>query len=415
MGRNSGVDKTKVINADCTPVSGDNPFPTVDVDGNNRESLNTVFGDKIVGPRSISNAVQFQYGLESDDAETTIVSTGTVTLSDAMLIINTGTAADGSVLIQGTDYLRYLPGCEAFAFFTAVFTQGVADSVQRIGLFDEDGGNGNGFYVGYEGEQFGVTWRRAEVDTFYPIDVTTVFPEDEGVFDPTKGNVYKISYGYLGFATINYEVMTPCGCWTRLYSIKYPNSADVTHITNSFLPTRAEMTNAGNTTDLELRVGSIAIGVVNGGTIDAAAREFSQDVGPSTIAAATQTQIVHFRNKATYFGITNKIVSQLILISAATEGNKPVAWGLIKNCTVVTPGTWTDADVDSVIEYSTDEVVDLTTGKGLLFWNMAKADSFFEDVESYILTLKPNEYATFYALSSSTNDVSLSIRYKDLF
>lgn len=417
MGCGSGNQDAKIAlkGEDDVPISSDNPLPITDIDGAHRGSVNSIFGDKIIGTRVPSIAAQFQYGLRFDDAVVDMVGSGTTVFSDAMLVLNTGVDADGHIGIQGADYLRYIPGHEAYTFFTCVFAPAVPDSIQRIGLFDFDGGNGNGFFIGYEDEQFGVTRRRAGVDTFVPVDVSSVFPEDSGVFDPTKGNTYKISYGYLGFATIHFEILLPRGGFVEIASIDYPNTSTETHIANTNIPLRAEMTNTGNTTDLEMRSGSVTAGIVDGGGADPIARIFTFAVPTVTLGVGATTQIVSFRNKDTFFGITNKITSQLILVSSATDGNKPVRWGVRKNSTITTPGTWNDADPDSIMEFSFDVVVDLSTGTDILLWNMARADTFFEDVERYLVKLRPNEWATFFAVSQTSSDIDLSIRWKDLF
>lgn len=409
------IEKTMLIDDTCEKISSYNPLHVIDVDHGHRGSLNSIFGDKIVGTRVPSIAAQFQYGTSSDGTVIDTVDTGSAGFSSSMLTLNTGIGATGHCGVQSADYVRYIPGHEAYAFFTAVFTTPASDSVQRAGLFDYDSGNGNGFFIGYEGTQFGVTRRRSGVDTFQAVDIASVFPEDSGVFDPTKGNVYKISYGYLGFATIHFEVLLPEAGFVALAKFNYPNSNVLTHIANTNIPLRSEVTNSGNTSDLQISIGSVSAGIVDGGGTDPMARVFTQALGTTILTPGVTAQIAHFRNKTTFFGITNKITSQLILISAATDGNKPVAFGIEKNATITTPGTWTDSDADSVIEYSTDAVVTLGTGKDLLLWNMARSDSFFEDVEKYLVTLRPNEWATFYALSSTGNDVDLSIRWKDLF
>ena len=325
------------------------------------------------------------------------------------------TSRNGHIGIQGTDYVTYVPGHEAYAFFTSVFAPAAANNIQRVGLFDFDSGNGNGFFIGYEGTQFGVTRRRAGVDIFTPVDVASVFPEGSGVFDPTKGNVYKISYGYLGFATIHFEILLPHGGFIEMASINYPNTSTETHIANTNIPLRAEMTNTGNTTDLEMKIGSVTAGIVDGGGADPMARIFTFGIPTTTLVAGAQTQLIHFRNKPSYFGISNKISTQLLLISAATDGNKPVKWGIQKNPTITTPGDWNDVGADSVMEYSINAVTDLNTGIIALPWNMAKVDSFFEDVEKFLVKLRPNEWATIYAECPTANDIDLSIRWKELF
>ena len=386
-----------------------------DYDNAHRNAANSIFGDRIVGTRVPTIAAQFQYGLRTDDAVFDVVTTGVVAIEDAMLKLNTGTDSAGHVGIRGADYLRYIPGHEAYAFFTCVFAAPVANLTQRIGLFDFDGGDGNGFFIGYNGLTFGITRRRAGVDTFTAVDVSTVFPSDIPAFNPTKGNVYKLSYGYLGFATIHFEVLLPQGTFVEFAKIEYPNTSTETHIANANIPLRAEMTNSGSTVDSQMRIGSVSAGIVDGGGADPIARIFTFALGTTTLVAGVATQLISFRNKGTFFGLTNKISSQLILVSTATDGNKPVAWGIKKNSTITTSGTWTDADPDSVIEWSTDAVVNLATGTDMLLWNMARADTFFEDVEKYLVKLRPNEWATFFCLSQNANDVELSIRWLDLF
>lgn len=405
----------KVYSKDNIPISEAKPFPVVNFDLAHRSAINSVFGDRITGTRIPSIAAQFQYGLRSDDAVVDSIGSGSTSFANSMLLLNTGTDSDGHIGIEGTDHLRYVPGHEAYAFFTAVFAPAVEGSRQRVGLYDYDEGNGNGFFIGYEGQDFRLTRRRNGVDTTQTIVVEDIFPKESGVFNPEKGNTYKISFGYLGFATIHVEVMLPHGGFIELASIDYPNTSTETHIGNTNIPLRAEMTNFGNTTDLQLRIGSVTAGVVDGGGTDPVARVFTFALPTTTLVAGVVTPLVHFRNKDTFFGITNKITTQLILISAATDGNKTVAWGISRNPPITTPGTWADVDTDSVMEYSIDAVTTIASGTPSILWNLSKIDSFFEDVEKYLVKLRPNEWATIHALSAGANDVDLSIRWKELF
>jgi hypothetical protein len=405
---------SKLIDSNKEEYTASNPLPTQDIDGSQRMALNSVFGEKITGRRVPTIAGQFQYGLRSDDAKVDIVSTGATTIEDSMLKLSTGTASDGHVGIQGSDYLRYIPGFEAWALFTAVFATPTVDSVQRIGIFDYDGGNGNGFFIGFNGTTFGITRRRAGVDYFTQISTASVLAD--GSFDPTKGNAFRISYGYLGFAPITFSILKPDNQLVEFAKIEYPNTSDETHISNTNIPLRAEMTNDGNTTNLEMRIGSVSAGIIDGAGADPIARWFSFSGGVTTITAVTPNQLFTFRNKSEFFGLTNKISTQLALISAATEGNKPVGFSIRKNPDITTPGTFTDINTtDSVMEYSIDQVNDVTTGELLMPWKMARSDSFFENVEEYLLKLRPNEYAVIIAQSQNTNDVEVAMRWKELF
>jgi urocanate hydratase len=211
--------------------------------------------------------------------------------------------------------------------------------------------------------------------------------------------------------------MLPDGSFKEFGSIEYPNTSDETHIANTNIPPRAEVGNTGNTSDLSIKIGSVTAGVVDGGGADPSSRTFTFEIPSTTLIAGATTQLVTFRNKTTYKGLTNKVTSQLLLISSATDGNKPVKWGIQKNAVEVTPGTatWNDVGPDSVMEYSSDYVANLATGSLLIPWNMSRVDSFFEDVEKFLLQLRPNQTATIYALCPTASDIELGIRWKELF
>jgi hypothetical protein len=310
--------------------------------------------------------------------------------------------------------LRYIPGHEAYALFTAVFTTAKADSYQRAGLFNDE----DGFFVGYEGTDFKVTRRRDSVDTSVTIDVSTIYDPEDGTFDPTKGNVYRISFGYLGFAAINFEVMAPCGCYKSLYRIEYPNSATQTHILNTNLQPRAEVANTGNNTDIVFKTGSFTAGVVNGGGEDPAARRFTFAQANQTITAGT-LMVVTFRSKATFSSLTNYISSVLTMLSFNTDLSKSSLWDLELNGTITNTPTWTDVDTtDSTIEYSTDAVVTHNSGDTYIAIPLGRIDrELITDLEEQEIEILPNDYVTLFITTpvGTTGTYDLSFRWKELF
>lgn len=406
-----GSQKTSIVDKRGEDIETDNPFAIRDVDDANRLSQNTVFGEKIQGIRKPTIAAQFQYGISSDGATITNANGGQSIIEDSLLKVSTGTNVAGSSIIQTTNFLRYIPGHEGYMYFTAVFTEGVADSYQRAGLYDSD----NGFFIGYEGADFKITRRRDGVDTSITIDVDEVFEID--TFDPAKGNVYKISFGYLGFAAITFEIMSKKGTWRELGKFEYPNSATVTHILQTYLPARAETANTGNNTNLEMRSGSFSVGIVDGGGTDPGARLFSASV-PTTTISAGNFLVAMFRNKATFNSIENRVKATLMLISTATDLSKISSWKLLRNATITNTPTWTDVNTtDSIMEYSVDATIDFNTGDDLIPWSLAKVDSFFEQIEQQLIDLKPGETSSVVVTTpvGTTGSVETSFRWKELF
>ncbi len=392
-------------------VGDDNPLSTKDIDSSQRESLNTVFGEKIYATRRADIAAQFQYGFPAGSANPEIENGGTITIVESMLTLNTGINVAGLAAISNKKALRYIPGHEAFVYFTAIFTEGVTDSHQRSGLFDSE----NGFFIGYEGVNFCVTRRRGGIDTNHIIDISTIY--EDGSFDPTKGNVYRISFGYLGFATIHFEVMLPVGGWTKIYEIEYPNSATETHILNTNLQPRVEVANTGNNTDLQFQTGSFEAGVSNGGGEDPAARRFAIGLTLTAIAPLLQ-MVITFRSRTTFNSLTNYIQSIFTLLSIATDTSKITIWEFRKNMIITNSPTWTDINtLDSTLEYSTDAAITAGTGSLELPFTMTKVDRIIEKIESEEIELFPDETITLIVASTvgTTGDFNLGIRWKELF
>lgn len=380
-------------------------------DFNGRTSFNTVFGDQIVSTRRPSIAAQFQYPLQSSDVrQPDIVGSGHFEQANAMLQLHTGNDVNGSAGVESQQYLRYIPGHETQALFTIVFSSNT-NTMQRAGIFDKE----NGFYINWDGENMTANRRRLGVDYSHAINITDILDGED--LNPAKGNIYSISYGYLGFAPITFAAMNPDGSWSALYKIEYPNNNTETHIAQTFLPLRAETTNNGNTNDTILKVGSIWGGIVDGdikpGTeTDPTARFFTQS---SPIRTTANGILFSFRSKVSYGGIDNRVNSLLKLVSCSTDGNKPVEFRLLKNPTFVS-ATWQNVSNDSVLEYSTDLVLDIGAedGEAFITWDMARSDSFFEDVSAQNLLLAPNGTAVFYYTSSSTTEAKCGIRWAEL-
>lgn len=398
------------FNGEKVPVSIKNEvseaIPSSEVDPSQRVGFNTVFGDRIVATRIPTLAAQFMYGIEEGDSEPEIVSTGVVDYSNAMLRLQTGVAADGHAAVQSKGTLRYVPGHEAIAEFTAVFTTPVANSAQRIGLFDSD----NGFWVGYEGTTLYVARRKDGTDFKTEIDPTLFTPN--GTWDPTNGIPYRISYGYLGFAPITFSIMNGEGGWIDIHKIKFPNTSDDTHISNTYLPLRTEVTNTGNTSNMVIKVGSVNASIADGSGLDITARRYNHTEVDAITAGGFE--VFAIRNKGTFFGKDNKIQLTLTSLSLAADGNKPVAFYLYKNPTITNTPTWTDINTNnSIVEYSTD--IQITPNQDVLTVALGRLDSDYVPIENENIQLFPDDYLVIYADSTNTSETITAMRWKEEF
>jgi hypothetical protein len=207
------------------------------------------------------NQVEIDFSSTDPDAITDLTVTKTVggdaSNSGGQAVFTSGANTSGGVKAVTNTSITYRPHAESFAAFTAIFTAGLADSYQRIGIYDTN----NGFFIGYEGTSFGVTKRSGAADT---TTAQASFSEDtltgqtgsgytrnntpEAV-DFTKDNLFRIRFGWLGAAPIYFEIFSPDGHWVVFHKIKHPNTAAVPTIQNPNLPITLDIqkTTAGAT------------------------------------------------------------------------------------------------------------------------------------------------------------------------
>lgn len=404
---------------DGEPVSKDNPSHSTPTDHSGRVGLMSVFGDQITAKRIAQVSGQFKYGVPSTGAKSNIVSTGSINVVDSLLVVSTGTASDGAASVANRRAIRYVPGYDTFCNWTSIFTgtfdsetgvtTGIADSFQRAGLYDDN----DGFFIGFEGETFGFTRRRLGVDYFTPIDLAA-YKDVEGYgLDLTKGNIFRLNYGYLGFATVIVDVLEPAGNWANLFKLEYPNLSDETHITQTFLEPRFEVANTGNTTDIISKTGSFNAGIIDGGGNTPSTRSFA-DASQFSLAGGN-ADVIAYRVKSTYNGFENKVPSLFTWLSAAVEGNKPFSIYLTINPSELTAGTWTDRSPDSTMEFSTNTTWD-TDGELLLPFSLAKDGEIDVIIKDLGIELLPTDVIVIRVVTSSTGyDISLGLKWDEQF
>lgn len=237
-------------------------------------SASDIFNQQIIGIRN--NQIEVDFSGTDPDSITLLTVTktngGDASNGGGQATFETGTNTSGEIKAITTRTVTYHPHSENYAAFTAIFSAGLANSFQRIGLYDDN----NGFFIGYEGTSFGVTKRTGGVDTTtaqasFNVDTLTGqtgskytrngTPE---ALDTTKDNLYRIRYGWLGAAPIYYEVLNPDGEWVTFHIIKHPNTVAVPTVEEPNQPLRVHIkkTTAG-ATNLTIKTACWAAGTTS--------------------------------------------------------------------------------------------------------------------------------------------------------
>lgn len=213
----------------------------------------SLYGAGITSNRLSQIYTRFNDPLNKSNITQSITGSGNITQQHSQLILSTGTSSTASAKVNSNKRMIYYPGREAHVLFTARFSNGVVNSKQLIGMFDEF----NGFLIGYVGTEFGLLVRNDGIDTFIP---RSDWNEDtlSGSFPSlfTRGrvpeeinfqniNIYRIRFGWLGSAPAIFEVMSPEGGWVIFHVLKFSNSGTDPSILNPDLPITAEVIKVG--------------------------------------------------------------------------------------------------------------------------------------------------------------------------
>ena len=416
LGMDSFISPSMVANLGRNVIVGRDEAGTfrnvpTDTEGHLKVNINdptTSFGDLRIAELSPQVHLTFPYGINSDLVDVDEANSGTVTQADSMAVLSTSTPSNSSAIMSSRNVVNYRSGLGTLARFTALFTTGVAQSRQAIGIGDAE----DGFFVGYDGETFGILVRRGGVETWTP---QTSWNIDQlngagGSANPsgknlvhTNINVFQISFQWLGAGEIEFDVEdSSTGGFVPFHRIRYANNFTLPSIYNPNLTLTAEVVNLGSVTPLTLKTASMA-GFTEGknvptGPINSTSGSFT---------GTAETHHFHIRNKGTYLTKINKIRCILKSLSCGNDTTGISTFTIYRGATLVGIPSWTDIDVNnSVVEVDTVQTYD--SGGKVLFKGIVGregGDNF--KLEELKLNVSPNEIIT--VTSSTEGNAALMV------
>ena len=375
-------------------------------DSAGRASFNTTFGDKITVDRQADIEEQFHYNINTETLTTTTANSGAASVENDMLKLSSSTNTAGSVKVTTKRIIRYRPGFEGYALFTALWeNEGVATSVQHIGPT----GDNDGYYIGYTNTNFVVGRRAGGTDT--EVVESNFNGGDISGLDKTKLNIFRITWGWLGTATITFEWKSPTG-WVIMHQMLLENSLTRPHVNNPVLPIQAEVTKTAGATDIIMRSGSWNGGMM-GEDKGAGDRFFLAHVDAA--AVSTQQVLFNLQNQATFQSKTNRVEVEMILINASTDGSKTVELAFYRNLAITNP-SWSDINAtNSVMRIDTAGTVTPNAANLEFEFGLAKVDSILLNSEKIGLIMEPGDTYTITGASGANNDIHLAVRWKEHF
>ena len=383
----------------------------------------TSFDEVMVSQRTPEIRVAFPTGFDSHYATLTFTGNGSTTTLNNTFTLQTAASANSSAQMCSVKALRYPPGTGVHAYQTAVFPTGAAGSTHTIGIVSSDFADGYGYQL--QGTTFGLFRSSGSVLTFTPQSAWNYDKLDgKGpsghVLDTSKLNIYAVSYGWLGSASIRYFVgaaRTRVGQrqLVLVHEDMYSGTQVMPHSVDPSLKLCAKTQNTTNTTQMRLRTPS------HGAFLDGAKGNGGVHHATSTIQTSVGTTlypVLTLRSTQTFRGSTNRVSVRMAHLSVANEAtNRALEIRVIKNATSLTGASFVP-HVDAF--HSTVDVDTTATAMsgGELVMNLYVGQASRESLRLYDdeILLEPGDTLTFAAVyDTGSADVKIGVSFKEEF
>jgi len=377
----------------------------------NKNFPTSAFGELETAENTPEVQILFNYGIVPAQVNTIVVASGTVTTTNSLASVSSGALGTSSAVLESTKVLVYRPGQGGKILFTGLFTTGVAGNTQEIGYGDDV----DCLCFGYNGTTFGINRRFNGTDNYV---AQTAWNKDKGdgtgtlpVMDWTKGNVFQIKFQYLGFGAIDYFVENPStGEFILVHRIEYANANITPSLLNPSLPLRISSKNTTNTTNVTVKSASMA-GFISGRDVDLSI--LSSFSSQRTIS--TESNVMTIRSKSIFGGITNRVKTELIKLSIASESNKIATYRIVKNGTLSGTPVYADVDTSNSPIEATTTAATITGEKELLVIKLAAATGTIIDLKDLEIEMTNGDAVSIMASTQTSNTLGASLAWKDEF
>lgn len=305
----------------------------------------TSFGEVRIAELTPIIQVSFPYNINTNIVTPGTTGGGYAAASNSLIELGVTTSNSESEILSNK-IAKYYPGQGTMFRCACFFDPGISGSEQLVGWGDDE----DGYFIGYDGDQFGVLRKRGTVNYWTYRENFNLDPLDGSGksgfnINPHKGNIYQIQIQWLGFGTITFSTETENGFLVPFHKINYPNNNIETSIINPSLPVRYYIKNTTNTTPLTLHVGSATVANEGRITVKGYGYYYSET---DTNVNSTERILFSLRNRSLFHGKKNKNTILVRFIEGANDHAQQGFVSIYIN-TVLSGASWSDIDSNNSI------------------------------------------------------------------
>ena len=287
-------------------------------------------------------------------------------------------------------------------------TYSLSDATSAVGTFTRS-------LVGVTATENIIAQTAWNEDKFNPaVDGTPDADSPAGIIlDRTKGNVFRIKFGWHGFSGITFEILNKDTLkWVLVHKIKYSNTNTLPSVNNPTLPLCAISENTTNVTDMVLEYCS-AGGFVEG-LNDVPGIPHSISKALASIGT-TEKPIFTIHSHDIYQGGLNRVAIENILFTAAIDGNKPATVRVRKNA-ILTGASFSALNSNtSTIQVDTSATA-VSGGEEVYARGLAKDGDIDIDLEERGVRMVAPDFLTLtIQASATTTDAVGSVNFQEKF
>lgn len=347
--------------------------------------------------------INYTYSINSDTSVTPApVAAGSVTWAAGCAVLSTSATATSSAILKTKRYVGAAVGRVIRVSLACSFSTGVANSLQTVGM----GSAENGLFVGYNGLAFGVLVRSNSVDSWvstFNIDKLDGSGASGMVLDPTRGNVFFITYDTSGYGGVTFAVApttaTSAPTGIAFHRISFSNSAGAVGLRNFAGPLIATITNTTNATALSLRVAGWSAFTDGVPRIIGALR--GADTSRSIMSIA-YIPVLSLLNKSTFQSVTNCLSVYLKQLSISCDGTKGAVIVALYDSPTLTGAAFSDVSTtNSTVQVDT-AAASLSGGVQLCSFTVNSRGDQVVDLTGYDISISPGSTVTIACRSSLT-------------
>ncbi len=338
----------------------------------------------------------------------------TITLNSiaetTVTVTNTGDATLTANEIAAHDYSDVGAGWEVHAMGSTVFFTSYA-SGSKAGTYTLAGATAAGIFAQ---SLAGVSATDSTVaQTAWSDDVFDGTGPSGVTLDPTKGNVYQIRYQWLGFGLISFYIEDPSdGSYQLAHKIEYANANTVPSVDNPTLPLCVMAKNTSNTSDIVVKVGSMAGFVEGKNSLFGLPHSLSIETGG---ADATETPVMTIHSHDIYQGTLNRVRARFTLGSVSVDGTKPVTVRVRKNATL-TGASFSALDSNKSIMQVDTSATAVSGGTIIFSETVAKDGALSIDLQKLSVDMVAPDFLTLTVETfSGTTDTVATLNWLELF